>query len=248
MKSFLAALQFLTIIPVKVKSLDERTLSRGVMYFPVVGFILGLILSGIDYALHSINFNPILSSTLLVIALIVITGGMHLDGVADTADGFFSGKTRDEKLKIMRDPSTGAMGAISLISIIILKIALIYSIIPDSRAIALILMLVLSRWAMVFCMYIFPYARTDGKANVFINGMKQNTLIIATLTAIALVLFVKGMPGVILIIEIALVTALFGKWAVKKIGGITGDTLGALAELSEIAVLLIFYIIQRGVL
>ena len=142
MKKFLLALQFLTIIPVKMKNIKEGDLSSSVIYFPLIGLLLGLLLVGINKVLLILNFDQFIANIILVISLILLTGGIHIDGVADTADAFLSRKNREEMLVIMRDSHIGSMGALSLISVILLKIAFLsYPGFP-SKAAPLLLMCV----------------------------------------------------------------------------------------------------------
>ncbi|MEW6171180.1 MAG: adenosylcobinamide-GDP ribazoletransferase, partial [Candidatus Omnitrophota bacterium] len=181
MKSFLAALQFLTIIPIKIKNIEGNHLSRSLIYFPAVGLILGLILLGINKLLLFLNFAEFSLSIILVVSLIILTGGIHLDGLSDTFDALLSRKNKEEMLKIMRDSHVGVMGTLSIISVLLLKISFLYSIGISLKPISLILMCLLSKWGMVFSMYLFPYAREEGKAKVFIAGINLKIFILSSL-------------------------------------------------------------------
>ncbi|MDD5681610.1 MAG: adenosylcobinamide-GDP ribazoletransferase, partial [Candidatus Omnitrophica bacterium] len=185
MKNFFIALQFLTIIPIRIKRLDDKNLSRSVIYFPLIGLFLGLLLAGINNLLTILNLSDLTVNIILIFLLIVMTGGLHLDGLADTFDGVMSGKNKDETLAIMRDPHIGVMGVLSLIIILSLKVAFLSSVSASLKTVSLLLMGVLSRWSMVFAMSLFPYARQDGKAKKFITG--ADSKIIFPATAIALI-------------------------------------------------------------
>ncbi|PIU41632.1 MAG: adenosylcobinamide-GDP ribazoletransferase [Candidatus Omnitrophica bacterium CG07_land_8_20_14_0_80_42_15] len=237
MNSFLLAIQFLTVAPLKIKEYSERTMAGATIYFPLVGLLLGLMLFGINALLGFFNFYPFAANVILVIALIVMTGGIHLDGLSDTADAFLSGKPKEEMLAIMRDPHIGAMGVLSIISIILLKIGLLSSVEPSSKAAALFLMGAVSRWSAVFSIFLFPYARQDGKAGTFIRGMNLKIFLISLATVIIFAFAIWRLKGLIVLLIVAGFTYLIGKFAGRKIEGITGDTLGATIELAELVTL-----------
>ena len=237
MASFLLALQFLTIIPVKVKYIDEKLISKSMVYFPIIGLLLGLILAGSDKLLYFFNLDAFAINTILVILLIALTGGMHLDGLADTADAFLSRKNKEGMLDIMRDSHIGVMGVLSLISIILLKIALFSSVNVLSRPMALLLMCVLSRWSAVWAMFLFPYARQDGKAKVFIQGMNLKIFMLSLIAALIFAFVIWRIKGLFVLLIIAGCTYLSSRIISRKIGGITGDTLGSTIEVMEIVTL-----------
>lgn len=237
MSSFLVALQFLTIVPLKIKEFSGRKITGVMIYFPIVGLFLGLVLLGINTLLCFLNVYPFTVNIILVVTLIVITGGMHLDGLSDTADALLSGKPKEEMLAIMRDPHVGVMGVLSLVSIIILKIGLLSSVKASSKAAVLLLMCVLSRWSVVFLMFLFPYVRQDGKAKILIQGMNLRTLVFSSIAVIIFAFAIWRIKGLLALLIIAGCTYLSGKIISRKIGGITGDTLGATIEIIEIITL-----------
>jgi len=238
MKEFLSAVQFLTIIPIKIKDMDERKLSGSMSYFPIAGLLLGLVLSVINNLFLGLGFSGLPLSIILIISLIIITGGIHLDGLADTADAFLSRKNKEEMLIIMRDSHIGVMGVLALISVILLKISFLYSIGIPSKITALFLMCILSRWSMVFAMFLFPYARKEGKAKAFIQGINPKIFTLATIITLICVFVFWKIDGILVFIITAISSYLAGKFINSKIGGITGDTLGALCEINEVIVLL----------
>lgn len=238
MKSFFLALQFLTVIPVRFKKVSDKDIAKSMAYFPVFGLLLGLVLSGLDQLLFTLNFAQITIDIVLVISLCVFTGGMHMDGLADTSDAFLSRKNKEEMLKIMRDSHIGVMGVLSILSVILLKIAFLYSIDKSLKPVSLILMCSLSRWSLVCAMFLFPYARQEGKAKSYIQGINLKILLIATVLALASAIAFWQFKGLCVLLVIAFCTHLIGKFINNKISGITGDTLGALCELNEATVLL----------
>lgn len=239
MTSFLLALQFLTIVPLKIKEISEKKIAGAMIYFPFVGLLLGLALSGINTLLLILNFPSLAVNVILVVALIGITGGIHMDGLSDTADAFLSGKPKDEMLVIMRDSRIGVMGAVSIVSVILLKIGLISAVPAPLKTNTLLLMCVLSRWSSVLAVFLFPYARKDGKARVFIEGMNLKIFALSLFAAIVVAFVIWRLKGILALLIVAGCVYLGGRFASRKIGGITGDTIGAGIELTEVTALFI---------
>jgi adenosylcobinamide-GDP ribazoletransferase len=244
MNNFLSALQFLTIIPIKLRVLKEEKLCSSMFYFPLVGLLLGMALVGINSILLKLGFEQFATSIILVVILTGLTGGLHLDGLSDTSDALLSAKSREEMLTIMRDSHIGAMGALAIICIVLLKISFLSSISANLRPISLILMCVLGRWSMVFSMFLFPYARKEGKAKAFIEGINFKILISAALMALACVFFTGRIKGVFIFMIVTAAAYLIAKFINHKLNGITGDTLGAINELTETLTLLSICIIE----
>jgi adenosylcobinamide-GDP ribazoletransferase len=244
-KSFFLALQFLTVIPLRISKIDERSMARSLIFFPLVGLSLGLLLAGMDSALSFLRFYSLTVNIILVVTLIILTGGIHLDGLSDTADAFLSGKGREKMLEIMRDSHAGVMGVLSILSALLLKIAFLYSIENPLRLPALVLMCVLSRWALVLAIFLFPYARTEGKARAFIQGINLKILAISTGLSLGFTVLFWQLKGLLVFIIVAVFTYASGKFINKKISGITGDTLGALCELNELLVLLTVFMLAK---
>jgi adenosylcobinamide-GDP ribazoletransferase len=215
-------------------------------YFPIIGLFLGGILAAANNLLIFLSFNELISSVMLVVLLIVLTAGLHLDGLADTFDALLSGKPKDEMLKIMRDSRIGVMGVLGLICILLLKISLIYSISAPLKAAALILMCVVSRWSMVFSIFLFPYARQEGKAKIFMQGMNIKIFVLSAISAVTFIFAVWGVKSLLLFLLAALCSYLTAKSISNKIGGITGDSIGAINELTEIIVLFVICIMERA--
>ncbi|MDD5439774.1 MAG: adenosylcobinamide-GDP ribazoletransferase [Candidatus Omnitrophica bacterium] len=247
-KSFIAALRFLTIVPLSRFRTDEKDLARSTVYFPLVGLFLGLALFGAYTIFVFLRFDHVLIGILLALALTVLTGGLHLDGLADTCDAFGSGKSKDEMLRIMRDPHIGAMGAIGLIADLALKASLLSMIGRADKCGALIAMCVISRWNLASSLCLFPYARPDGKAKIFKNGTGKKMLFPATLMALLCIGIVRPVENLCAFGIAAGAVYLINKASTRKIGGITGDTLGLANELAEIVTLGTLYIMERGAL
>lgn len=264
-----AAIQFLTILPIRMHiEFEKNILHKSVIFFPVVGVILGLIISllgwGISYAVPA---N--LGALLLVIVWIVLTGGLHLDGLMDSADGILSRRNRDQMLDIMKDSRVGAFGVISAIVMIALKWSslayLLHEVATKQISIAWLVLIVVgtamwSRWWMVIAVSSWKPARSNGLASMF-HGIRRQYVSAATTTTLflylmALMIYAINVPlknnFVWLALLIPMLSAIVGwvaaKWMKAKLGGLTGDTYGAMTELIEgvtlvIAVMFIYTVL-----
>jgi len=147
----------------------------------------------------------------------------------------------------MRDPHIGVMGVLSIICILLLKTAFLSSLDIPSRNNSLILMCVLSRWSLVAAMFLFPYARKEGKAKVFMEGINLRIALLATALGLAVAFFIWKFSGILLFISTAAVALLICRFISRKLEGITGDSLGALNELAEVFILLFILILRGGI-
>jgi len=237
MKKLILAWQFLTIIPLGRKNCEEKYFSGSLVYFPVIGLFIAAILSAGLFLLQSLGFHNLSLSVFLVILLAIITGGIHLDGLADTTDGLSSGKDKDETLAIMRDPHIGAMGVLAIVCALLLKAGLFYSLAGLLKIKGLFLMCLISRWAMVMLIYLFPYARKEGKAMIFSAGVNLKIFLLTTVITGISASLIWRIKGSIVWVIAAGCAFLFGKLTVRKLGGITGDVLGAANEIIEVVCL-----------
>jgi len=245
MVNFLVALQFLTAIPMRLKQISDKNIARSMVYFPIIGLILGIILVGINSFLSFLNFADISVNIVLVVSLAAITAGLHLDGLSDTLDAVLSGKDKEETLKIMRDPHIGAMGTLGIISALLLNIALLSSIGITLKNTALLMACLLSRWSMVLAISLFPYARQDGKAKLFIQNINLKIFIMASLITLAYTLIIWQIKGLLVLSLVAISTCCTGAALKRRISGITGDTLGAINESTEIIILFTVCLLER---
>ncbi|MFH1046478.1 MAG: adenosylcobinamide-GDP ribazoletransferase [Candidatus Omnitrophota bacterium] len=242
---FFSALQFLTIIPLGAAVHGEQiNLSRGRPYFPVIGLFLGLVLAATNVGLSLLLAQKLLVSVLLVSALAIITGGLHLDGLADTFDALGSGKERIRMLEIMRDAHIGTMGVLGIIFVVALKIALLYSLPAQDVGPALLLMCLLSRYVMVLAIFLFSYARDEGKAKAFFTGKSKKEFFSVTVFSLAGATIIGQLLGLAIFLLAALFAVLAARIIARKIGGLTGDTLGAINELTEVFVLFTMLVME----
>ena len=241
MNYFLIALQFLTILPIKIKSeIKEKDFGASLLYFPIVGLGIGLVLSLSTFLLSSL---PVLIKSAIILTVsTVITGGIHLDGFADTCDGFYGNRPREKILEIMRDSHIGTMGVIGVVSLLLLKFSLIASLRNEILWKALILMAVFSRWTQCLACSNSVYARKEGKAKYFIEYASKRDVFIGGLFSLALFVLLMQIKGIILFLVSAPMIFLFLQYIKKKIGGMTGDTIGAISEVAEVLILLFFMV------
>ncbi len=240
-----AATRFLSILPLpgpldhfETSRADEQTLHLGSAYFPFVGFLIATILYLVQLLFGFVLPHLVLAAV-LVVGLVVLTGGLHLDGLMDTCDGLFGGRTRERRLEIMRDSRVGSFGVLGGVCILLLKFALFASIEPHRLSLALFIVLPCTRWAMVLALRVFPSARPSGLGATFRQTVTLPKLGIAAATAFLLALVVGHGVGVLVWCVATCVALLLGAWVTRLIGGLTGDIYGAIAECSEIAVLLV---------
>jgi len=244
MKHFLIALQFLTVLPVKLKGAPrDKDFAKSLLYFPLVGMIIAAVLW---LGLRLLAPLPGLVKAAALLALsAVITGGLHLDGFMDTCDGFYGFASPQERRRIMRDSAVGAMGVAGGVCLLLFKFTLLASLPPALLGKALVLTFAFSRWAIVVGCFLGRYPYDEGSGKRFIAGARLRELIGAGVFTFALFLWWGQVNG-ILIFGLSLLGALgFIKYARAKIGGMTGDTLGALNEVGETGVLLICLLLLR---
>jgi adenosylcobinamide-GDP ribazoletransferase len=206
-------------------------------WFPWVGALLGLAYGGVFQILVKI-LPEAAAAALLLTFTVLATTGLHLDGLADALDGLAGGATPEARLAIMKDSRLGTFGAAGLILVLLLKFAFFLNIAEVGQIVALMLFPVLSRWGMVLLAYLSPYARPEGGlGRAMTTGVSRNTALGATLSALALTMAVAGPKGFLLLVGVGALVLLMRAYACRKIGGVTGDVLGAANELAETLVL-----------
>lgn len=235
LRPLLAAIQFLTIIPFpKSFTGGEKELEKCMPFFPVVGLLIGMIIAAVDYVMGLI-LPPLPASVMTAIAMTAISGGLHMDGLADTADGFFSARPRERILEIMRDSRTGVMGVLAVAFVIVLKVSLLISVLPPFRPGIIILMPLAGRCSFVVMMTALPYVRREGGlATAFGTGKSWLNVLWASAFLLAAGWLAGRWMGITAGFSALLAAALFSVYCFRKIGGYTGDTLGAGCELMEV--------------
>ena len=238
-RSFLCALAFLTRIPVpgRWSHFDENDFRRSIYWFPLIGLLLGVILALLWYLLRGFLAAPVLAALLLGVS-VFLTGGLHLDGLMDTTDGVYGGQNREQRLAFMKDSHVGAFGVIAAVLILIFKYSL-YTQINLNLLPYLVAAPVLGRQVQVWAQAMFPYARKQGIGSLFSIYGNYKLLMITTGISLFLLVTLLKLTGVGVFMVTVLLFYLIAGWLSRLLGGLTGDTYGALCELTEIAVLLI---------
>lgn len=246
LKRFIIMLQFFTSIPVPINmDCDEKDFGKGLIFAPLIGLIIGLILYLI-YRVLSL-FLPInLTCALLIIAYIVLSGGLHLDGLGDTFDGLFSNRPKEKILEIMRDSRVGTNAVLALFCVILLNYALLTEFKADSDMFKVLLLFpVAGRIGSLMGAGISVYARkNDGLGKSFIDHCGKKEMLIGGLLSILIFFIVHGVNGLIMAAIMLLTACVITKIFTVKIGGATGDILGAVCELNQTVFLILFYIVE----
>jgi adenosylcobinamide-GDP ribazoletransferase len=247
MNAFLAAVRFLTVFPLPgARGTGERDMVRSVPFFPVIGLLVGGAAAGLAATLDGV-FPPTVLAWLLVVWLAGVSGAFHLDGLADAADGLLSSRPRDRILEIMKDSRVGVMGVVVVVLVLGLKAAALASLASDVRWRAVLLMPVAGRCALVFQMALLPAARKeDGVGRLFLGKRSPFEWLwagavlagVSWLTAAGAGLLCSG-------VSVGLVL-LFALFCYRKVGGATGDTLGAGCELTEAACVVAMSAVPMG--
>lgn len=255
MIKFINILQFLTRITIKKDIPYEKNMGSGLIFFPVVGMIIGSILS-VEYILFSSFLSKehlnIIAPFVIVFTEALITGGLHIDGFGDTFDGLFSNQSREDILRIMKDPRLGTNGLLAVVFLILGKVILIYLLIDSNAIWTIFLMPMLGRYVCVVLSYKSIPAKHSGMGNMFIGKCDIGTLLASTALSALVVTIVSAIFSrdiLQVFLSVASVGGLFvfsnlmEYYVYKKIGGLTGDILGCGIELSEFVFLIYILLI-----
>ena len=233
------AIRLLTIIPLPGGHEEDLVhVARSAAYFPFVGFLIGAILFGLKFA-AGLVWTDTTVTVLLVTAWIFLTGGLHLDGLADTADGLLGGWTREKRLSIMKDSRIGAFGALALLTLVLLKIAFLGELTAPSATRVIFLTPAIGRWIMVMVMLGFPSARPDGMGALYKNHMRRFDGLLAVFVTLVGSFLLLSYWGLILCAIVSLLVLVPAFIIHKALGGLTGDTYGALCEIGELVTLVV---------
>ncbi len=236
------AIAFLTVIPVRLKTAPAPgDLGRAASWFPLVGAVIGGLAAAAYYGL-SLVLPPLLAAALSVAVWIALTGGLHLDGLADCCDGMLNASSPERRLEIMKDPRLGAFGGTGLVLAILIKISAVSSL-PIGEGtplpwLALPLAGATARWLLLPA-GIQKQARPGGMGADFASGLTPPVFFWAGL-GLAVFTALAGWPGLAAVLAAHLLAWLVFRFAHARLGGLTGDVFGLLVELAEITVLIIF--------
>jgi adenosylcobinamide-GDP ribazoletransferase len=226
---------FLTRIPMGDDPAPDGT--RAVPWFPVVGAIVGAMAAAV-WAGAGELVSPLPAAALAVTAAALVTGAFHHDGLADMADGFGGGWDREQRLRIMKDSRHGTYGVMALVCIVVLQVSALAAHGPAQGAAALIAAHALGRAGAIALLAIMPHAADAGLGAGHARGARQPSAVVGSLAGLVIAVAVVGLAAIVAAAVVAAVVAACGVLAMRKIGGGTGDVLGAAEQLGETAVLL----------
>jgi len=253
MRSFLIAVQFLTRIPVRLTDCpSEKQIALSQLYYPVVGLLIGAALALLAWVFDGIP--TMLLAAIVLAGWVLITGGLHLDGLADSADAWAGGLgDRDKTLAIMKDPSCGPAGVVSIVLLLLLKFAALYALLDTSATslwlssplLMILLAPLLARAVPSLLFLTTPYVRPQGLGAALVADLPRRGLMIVMAVVVASVVLLAGGAGLWLVFVAAVVFMWARHLMIQRIGGVTGDVAGALIEIIEASVLVcavLFYV------
>ena len=240
MKRFLTALGFLTIIPVPSDaSLNLEDLGRAAVWFPLVGALIGALVALIRIGLDRL-FSLQISAVLSVAAWILLTGSLHLDGLADSYDGLLNSSTPERRLEIMKDPRLGTFGAVGLILTMVLKISVLSNLPVNLNLLVIPLAASTARWLLLWSAY-QPAARQGGIGASFKQGVQRVDIVKAAIIPLVLMILC-GWRGLAALLLGCFTSLVIYRSARVRLGGVTGDIFGFMVETVEVVILLVFVV------
>ncbi|MFZ5943605.1 MAG: adenosylcobinamide-GDP ribazoletransferase [Bacillota bacterium] len=244
MKGLIIALQFMTRIPLGGVKLNitEEEFGGSSRFFPVVGLIIGIILFLIA-KISSVFMSPLVVGALIVVADIILTGGIHLEGFMDTMDGMLSARPKEKVLEIMKDSRVGAHSVVAVFSLLILKYSIIISLLNGNLIVGLLLMPVISRWVMLYGITFYPYAREKGLGKIFWENTTKNSWYILT----GILLFTLALLDFRYLMAMAITYLVLLTPMIKTsdlLNGLTGDIYGAINEVSQVVFIFICLLLK----
>ena len=241
---FSLALVFLTRIPVPLWFEPEpQDWGNSVFFFPFVGLLIGGLLAGLDALFASVD--PGVAAALLLTIWVLLTGGLHLDGLADTADAWLGGGDRDKTLAIMKDARSGPMAIIAIVLLLLIKFATLQVGVAHQAWAMLVVTPALGRAAILWLLLTTPYVRPGGIGMIYANHLPRTACLLLLLAGSAVSLWVFGWDGIILLLWLGASLLCLRQGLVRRLGGITGDTLGAACELTEATVLVMLVLLSH---
>lgn len=241
LRPLMLATQFLTVVPVPETAQPEKEeLGRSLLYYPVIGLLLGAILAVAAHLLTSL-FTTGLSATLILALWLLLTGALHLDGFADSVDAWAGGLgSRERTLEIMKDPACGPMAVAALVLLLMIKLQALSTIITMGNDLFLLMVApLLARTGVLALFLSTPYVRPQGLGEVLANHLpRRAALYLCLILPIALMFWIPSLALKLIFVN-AVVFLLLRRMMIKRIGGCTGDTAGALVELLEVSSLLV---------
>ncbi|PKH26229.1 adenosylcobinamide-GDP ribazoletransferase [Pseudomonas sp. 43NM1] len=238
MLPFWIALQFLSSLPIRLPGMPEpKQLGRSLLFYPLVGLLFGLILWGMNIALAGAPL--LLHAALLLAVWVLLSGALHLDGLADSADAWLGGfGDRERTLTIMKDPRSGPIAVVTLVLVLLLKFAALLALIEQGQGAVLLIVPLLGRAALLGLFLTTPYVRAGGLGQALADHLPRTAgWRVLALSALGCLLLGGMINGLVALLIAIAVFAWLRQVMIRRLGGTTGDTAGALLELLEMAVL-----------
>ncbi|HEX9636539.1 MAG TPA: adenosylcobinamide-GDP ribazoletransferase [Acidobacteriota bacterium] len=241
------SITFLTRLPLGPRGeASGSELSGSLPYYPLVGLLIGALPLLVALGALRLGSGPSLAAALMLIAAVLLTGALHLDGLADAVDGLAGGADREDTLRIMKEGTVGPFGAVALILDLLLRWLIGSELLARTRWNLLLLAPAFARTALVALILLFPYARREGTSTPFFAGSKPRHLSLALLLALLLTAPLAPLLGPLLLLLGLGVAIGTGIYVRRRLGGITGDILGLANELAELAILLVCALLPAG--
>lgn len=251
MKRLIGIIQFMTRIPIPIDTGFDEDFHKSIIYFPVVGLVLGIcymLVARLGLAL----FNPYITAVLVLASEVILTGGLHLDGLGDSFDGLYSYRDKERILEIMKDSRLGTNGLLAILIVFLLKLGFLNSLLEQNILWPILTMPVVARSMQVIACYRTETPRERGMGNIFIGKVSTSYLMGVMMLMLGInlgsmylmedqILYVRE---IITLLIMAAGVKVFVRSVYKKIDGITGDILGCICELSELVYLMIIYMMM----
>ena len=238
MNGLLGAVSFLTRVPAGVGVRPAGELARSVPWFPVVGAGVGLVVAAV-YAGAARLLPPLPAAALAVVAGVGLTGAFHEDGLGDTADAFGGHHDRDATVRILKDPRLGTFGVLAVAASLLLRAGAVAALAPGAALVALPAAHALSRAAAVAAMTALPAAGDTGLGASYALALSRRRALAGAAAGLGIALALLGLPALVAAAAAGLAALALGRLAVRRVGGVTGDVLGAVQQVGEILVLLV---------
>jgi adenosylcobinamide-GDP ribazoletransferase len=244
MNALFHAIAFLTRLPVPVLSSSQKDWERSVAYYPLVGLLIGFLLWGVSW-LSFYLAPPALAAVLLFAFWVFITGGLHIDGWMDLADGMGSNRDRQRTLEIMKDSRTGSMGVIAALFLFMLKGVSIFYLLESKAFLLFLLPPLAARFFLVAAIWFWPYISEKGMATGLKKGLAPWMIVLAFLGTGGIFYVVNDVAGLLVLAFSILMSWMFIRMVLQRLGGLTGDVYGALVEWTEMVILVLLVLAGR---
>ena len=235
LRGFFVAMSFLTRIPIHHK--HEPQVGSAAPWFPIVGVVVGAIVGGVAWGVSNLT-TPLLGAAVGVLVGVAVTGAFHEDGLADIADAFVGGWTIEQRLKILKDPLHGSYGVAALCGSIVLRVCALSSIAPSRMFTVAIAAHCFARAGALALMLTTSLARHEGLGSDYVKSLRRSPTTISLVVSLFFVIFLVGVWSIAVIVATIAGAMTIRWWSKKKIGGITGDVLGAAEQVSEALILI----------